>query len=58
MQITRCSVRATVIFNLLSISKVKQLGNTTDINEKGCLIYNAKGKLIAERLKVGSLSII
>ena len=41
-------------YNQLSISKVTDLGNTIDF-EKGCQIYNAKGKLIAEELKVGSL---
>ncbi len=42
-------------YNLLSISKATELGNTTDFNEKGCQIYNAKGKLIAEGSKIGSL---
>ena len=31
------------------------LGKTTDFNEKGCKIYTAKGKLIAEGSKIGSL---
>ncbi len=42
-------------YNLLSISKATELGNSTDFNEKGCQIYNAKGKLIAEGSKIGSL---
>ncbi len=31
-----------------SISKATALVNTTDFNEKGCQIYNAKESLIAE----------
>ena len=42
-------------YNLLSVSKVTDLGKTTDFNEKGCKIYTAKGKLIAEGSKIGSL---
>ena len=42
-------------YNLLSVSKVTELGKTTDFNEKGCKIYTTKGMLIAEGSKIGSL---
>ena len=35
-----------VSYNLLNVSKVTDLGKTTDFNEKGCKIYTVKGKLI------------
>ena len=42
-------------YNLLSVPKVTDLDKTTDFDEKGCKIYTAKGKLIAEGSKIGSL---
>ena len=42
-------------YNLLSVLGVMDLGETTDFNEKGCKVYAAKGKLIAEGSKIGSL---
>ncbi len=37
-----------LFYNLPSISKVTEFGNTTDFNENDCQIYNAKGELFPE----------
>ena len=41
-------------FNLLSVSKATE-ADKSKFNKKDCQIYNAKGKLIAEATKDGSL---
>ena len=42
-------------YNLLSVSKATEAGNTTNFSGPGCEIVNRKGKVVAFATKVGSL---
>ena len=42
-------------YNLLSVSKVVEAGNTTNFSKTGCEIVGQKGKVTAFATKVGSL---
>ena len=42
-------------YNLLSVSKVAEAGNTTKFNRTGCEIKDGKKKVIAFATRVGNL---
>lgn len=42
-------------YNLLSVSKAAEVGNTTNFSGTGCEIVDRKGKVTAFATKVGSL---